>query len=349
MTEEQNNIQSEIEIIQQQHDAQPSKQQPAIGYGGQFAILIGFVGVGLVLATVTMAFLWMVLTHTSVTTMEANMSNPANAKSLQIIQVIASGCMLFFPALAFAIVVSKKPFKYLGFSTRFSTKQFLLVILIALAGFLISGPMGIINESIPIPKSWQIYFHEKEDQYNEAVQAMATMKAFTEYLIALFVIALTPAIIEESFFRGALQQLFIRWFKKVGIAIIAASIIFSIFHASYYGFLPRAALGVILGLIFYYGRNIWLNALAHFINNGIAITQLYILTKSGKSVKDIMKDDSLPFVSAHATTMAAIVMLIIGIYIMKLLFKALKKESERIGADKIDASVRLSNNNLFEE
>lgn len=346
--EEQHDIQSETEIIKQ-HDVQPPKQQPAIGYGGQFAILIGFVGVGLILAAVTMAFLWMALTHTSITTMETSMSNPAYAKPLQIIQVVASVCMLFFPAVAFAVVVSRKPFGYLGFGTRFSAKQIFLVILIALAGFLISGPMGIINEAIPIPKSWQLYFHQKEEDYSDAVQAMATMKTFAEYLIALFVIALTPAIIEESFFRGALQQLFIKWFKRVGIAIVAASVIFSIFHASYYGFLPRAALGIILGFIFYYGKNIWLNALAHFINNGIAITQLYILTKSGKSVKEIMKDDSLPFVSGHATTVAAIVMLVVGIYIMKLLFKALKNESERIGADKIDTAVRLNNNNPFEE
>ena len=56
MMEEQHDIQSETEIIKQ-HDVQPPKQQPAIGYGGQFAILIGFVGVGLILAAVTMAFL----------------------------------------------------------------------------------------------------------------------------------------------------------------------------------------------------------------------------------------------------------------------------------------------------
>jgi membrane protease YdiL (CAAX protease family) len=114
---------------------------------------------------------------------------------------------------------------------------------------------------------------------------------------------------------------------------------------SYYGFLARVALGVVLGLIFYYGKNIWLNIFAHFLNNGIAVTQLYILTRSGKNIKEVMNDDSLPFVPpGYSTAIAAFVILALGIFIMQILFKEFKKESIRLGVDKIDNTVQPSNN-----
>jgi uncharacterized protein len=72
------------------------------------------------------------------------------------------------------------------------------------------------------------------------------------------------------------------------LAIIFTAIIFSLVHISYYGFLVRLSLGIILGLIFYYSDNIWLAVLFHFLYNGLQITALYFFTISGsKTPKDI--------------------------------------------------------------
>ena len=71
-------------------------------------------------------------------------------------------------------------------------------------------------------------------------------------------------------------------------AIIITSIVFSLVHISYYGFLVRFALGVILGLVFYYSENIWLSSLFHFLYNGLQVTVLYMITLSAsKDQKDI--------------------------------------------------------------
>ena len=347
MTEEQHNIQPETENNTQQFFPK-KKYQPAISYGGQFAILIGLFGFGIVVTALVTVVLWLSLTHTGISAMEENLANPAYSKALEIIQVASSVCMFFIPAAGLAIIVSRKPFKYLGFTTRISAKQIFWVILIILTAlFLISNPLGIINEIIPIPKSWQIYFHQKEDEYSNAVEAVMPLKTFADYLLSLLIIAIAPAIVEESFFRGALQQLLVKWFKNVSVGIIIASVLFSAVHMSYYGFLVRAALGIFLGLIFYYGKNIWLNILAHFLNNGIALTQLYILTKSGKNIKEVMNDNSLPFISSEqsaTTTVFAIIMLVIGVFIMRILFREFKKECVRLGVNEIDNTVQPSNN-----
>jgi hypothetical protein len=81
-----------------------------------------------------------------------------------------------------------------------------------------------------------------------------------------------------------------RWFKGPWIAIIISSIIFSLVHISYYGFLVRFGLGVILGLVYYYSGNIWLSILFHFLFNGLQVTLLYITSSSSSSKLAEVKD-----------------------------------------------------------
>jgi membrane protease YdiL (CAAX protease family) len=118
--------------------------------------------------------------------------------------------------------------------------------------------------------------------------ALININSFPKYLISLILIGLLPGIFEEACFRAGLQNIFTRWFKGPWLAIILTSVIFSAIHISYYGFLVRFGLGVILGLIFYYSGNIWLSILFHFLYNGLQVTALYVLTLSGKKPpKDI--------------------------------------------------------------
>ncbi|MEJ7674629.1 MAG: CPBP family intramembrane glutamic endopeptidase [Chitinophagaceae bacterium] len=122
--------------------------------------------------------------------------------------------------------------------------------------------------------------------------ALININSFSRYIISLFIIALLPAIFEETFFRGAMQNLFTRWFKGPWAAIILTALIFSLIHLSFYGFLVRFALGIILGFIFYYSGSLWLSILFHFLFNGIQVTILYILTING--VKDKNIEDNFP-------------------------------------------------------
>jgi membrane protease YdiL (CAAX protease family) len=108
----------------------------------------------------------------------------------------------------------------------------------------------------------------------------------------MIVIAFLPALFEETFFRGGLQNLFTRWFKGPWVAIIFTAVIFSLIHLSFYGFLVRFALGMVLGFIFYYSGSLWLNILLHFLFNGIQVTALYVMTMNG--VKDKNVEDNFP-------------------------------------------------------
>jgi NhaP-type Na+/H+ or K+/H+ antiporter len=59
---------------------------------------------------------------------------------------------------------------------------------------------------------------------------------------------------------------------------------------SVYLFLSRAVLGFVLGLMFFKTKNIWVNIIAHFLNNAIAVFQVYVLTMNNKKI-DVSKMD----------------------------------------------------------
>jgi len=123
-----------------------------------------------------------------------------------------------------------------------------------------------------------------EALYNEQALALSNLKSFPEYIVALFIMAFFPAMFEEVFFRGTIQNLLVKWWQRPMVAIFVTSVIFSLIHLSIYLFMSRLALGFVLGLMFYYTKNIWVNIVAHFLNNAIALTGLYIMRdKPGKN------------------------------------------------------------------
>ncbi len=298
----------------------------SMSYGGQLAILLGLTGAGLVVAGIASVIVLAIMNGGSIFTLkDTDLLKPEFVNINKILQLVSTLFLFFAPAFFFALIVNGKPLQYLGFNTKVSTKQLFIVIAVAFTGLFLSGALGQINQLIPISKSAKVYFQKLEDNYTDEMLAMVQMKSVGDYLQGLLIIALAPAILEEIFFRGALQNLLTRWLKKPWIAIAITSIIFSAIHASYFGFLPRAMLGAVLGLLFYYSKNIWTNILAHFLNNGIAITQIYALSlksKIDKKTLNALDTNELP-------ASAILIVGLIALLAIIVLLHFFKKESNR--------------------
>ncbi|MGC8751497.1 lysostaphin resistance A-like protein [Hydrotalea sp.] len=292
----------------------PVMRSSRISNLGQMAILIGFAGVGIVISSMLAVVIWMLMTHQSLDTMTTNILLPAYANAAKVIQLVMSFCMFFLPAFFLALLISKKPLYYMHYNRSINLKQVYLVIAMVFVGLFLSGALTELNQIIPIPKKWEVSFKAMEKAYTDGVKGMAVMKNFGEYLSTLLVIAIAPAIFEETFFRGGMQNILVQWTKSAAAGIIITSIIFSAAHTSYYGFLPRFGLGIILGYIYYYGKNIWLNILLHFLNNGFAVTMLYFATKNGALKDDAMDDTTFPWYIG-----------IVAIIALVILFKYFKK------------------------
>ena len=266
-----------------------------ISYTAGFFILIGFVVAGLLLSGLISIPIWTNMTGTSFEKMGEGLDDPANADAYKIIQSITAVVGFFLPVVLAAFLLNKKPMKLLGYSGKPGWGQILLVFFIMIAGLWVSSSLSYFTSHLPVSPEWQAKFDKMESDYNSGVESIISLNSSSEYLFALFILALLPAICEETLFRGGLQNFLTRSTKLPWLSIIIVSILFSLAHWSYYGFLYRLFLGIMLGLLYHYSGKIWLNILGHFLYNAIAISALYYFTLQGKSLKEAMNDNAESF------------------------------------------------------
>jgi len=314
-------------------------------YWAQLGILAAFCGVGLILGGL-ISLIPLIgkvdFFHSKGNTTELmdSILKPENATAIRWMQLISTTFLFFLPPIIYAWICHVKPFKHLGFKREFNkitTVQLVLVLVIILASSPIVDMLQQVTEMYPWSKATLLKFKTAEDDYFKQVMVIARMDNFWDYIISMIMVALLPAVFEETLFRGAVQNLFSRWFKMPLLAIVVTSIIFSAVHGSYLGFLSRFALGFILGWIYYRTGNIWLNIAAHFFNNGLALTSLYLSTKAGAKMDPSKMDEHYPL-------WAGLVAIAIVAGLFAYFDKISKNEIDRPGEEVLIPYYNISNN-----
>jgi len=264
-----------------------------ISFPAQLGILLALIGGGLIIGSIIAAIAWIVMTGRPILAMAGDMLKPQYYNAVMVIQAISTFFMFFIPVYIFALICYRKPAKFMGFNTNINLKQIFLILGILILTFPLSGALAELNKILPISREWAAKFKAMEDSRAAQEAALININSFPRYIISLIVIGLLPGLFEEVCFRAGLQNILTRWFKSPSLAIILTAVLFSVIHISYYGFLVRLALGIILGLVFYYSGSIWLSVLFHFLYNGLQVTALYMFNLSGvKNQKGI--EESFP-------------------------------------------------------
>ena len=295
-----------------------NQYQRKIEPGIEVLILFGLLIACMIVGTAVTIPIWMVMTGKGPFDMAKDMLNPAYVDAVKTMQIVSTIIMFFIPAYVTARIVTKKPFAHLGLKGGIKINRAVLAVLIMLAALPLVGALAELNKAIPLTASLKKFFDNMESQYAEQVKLMATFKTPTDYIGALFIIALMPAIVEEVFFRGALQSSVTRTIKVPWLAIIITSVIFSVVHFSWYGFIPRVALGMVLGYIFYYTGNLWYSIIGHFFNNALMVTILYYQYMKEKKI-DMEVGETAPW---WAGVISAAVL--IGLFVLLKKFSATK-------------------------
>jgi sodium transport system permease protein len=142
----------------------------------------------------------------------------------------------------------------------------------ALAGALLVGScawpaVAILSEwLLPVP----------EHVLEELRKVLAPQDGSRSFAVTVVMMALSPAICEETLFRGPiLRGLSNR--MGPGWAIVTSAALFGAFHLDMYRLLPATLLGTLLGILAYRARSIVPSMLAHLCNNTILIA----LARSG--------------------------------------------------------------------
>ena len=268
----------------------------------QIGILLVFLGLGFILAGLAQKLigLQMVPPGTGMTelpkALEKAMKDPAQVGNVRLLQVVGTLLLMFVPSVMFSWVVHGRNKFWLGFNPYLNAKQVLLGFVLIFAANIVAGPLADLSKSFVAGfPSLKETADAMEATYNEQVKAMSNLSSWREYFMALFIVAFFPAVFEEIFFRGALQNTLSKWWKQPLLAILVTSIIFSLIHLSIYLFLSRIVLGIVLGLLYERSKNIGINIIAHFLNNAVAVSQIFYFSMKGKEVSADELDPTMPW------------------------------------------------------
>ena len=256
-------------------------------------LLIGLMGLGMILGSSITLLIWKVKGGEGLADLQLALSNPSQVGFIRISQTILAASTFFLPSWAAIRIINKKPFNYIGFHQKLDVQTIIWGCVLMGVTILLSGSLATLNEMIPLSESLKIYAKSMEDAYMRQIELMSIMNGIGDLLLSLVVMAFAPAVFEEVFFRGGFQNMMFRATGKMWVSILITSLLFSAIHFSFYGFLSRVALSLVLGLLYAYSKSIWMVIITHFLNNAMGVIQIYYLRLKGLPLS-VSQDDKYP-------------------------------------------------------
>ncbi len=191
---------------------------------------------------------------------------------LRTLALTSNSFSFILPALIFSYFLYRKNWlSKLKLNTSFFPEWITPMLVFVFAGFFFSQFTYWLNQMIPLPE----WANSMEEQTGDLIQTILIMESPLEFLFTLTIVAVIPALGEELIFRGILQRRLEELMQKPHAAILISALIFSFIHFQFAGFLPRVVLGLLLGYLYYWTRNLWVPILAHFVINGFQVCAAY--------------------------------------------------------------------------
>ncbi len=199
------------------------------------------------------------------------MYDTENLGALKFMQLMNQLGLFGLPGLAFMWLAG------LSKGKASSGLSWLPIILIPACALPLVTFLSSINENLPLLDDAITWMKANQEQANLLYENLLVMNGPGDLIINLMIMAIIPALAEETFFRGGLQQIFQRHTGQVHFAVWMTALLFSLAHFQFLTFIPRVVMGAALGYIFAWGGSLWMPILAHAINNGIAVLAFYLL------------------------------------------------------------------------
>ena len=242
--------------------------------GKQFIVFLVILSMSLVIGGFAIQQISEMLTGISLDEMNSmtDMTKEVGDK-MKIINAVFLAFLLLLPSFLFAYLAFPSPVKYLGLKSK--TNGYIWIWAIIL--FACALPFTSLLEQWNGDFSFLSKYKTDDERISKMYVAMLQGSHWSDLLLNTLAICIAPAIIEEVFFRGCLQQLFANWLRKnqwIGIVLVA--IVFSAFHGQMNAFLPRFFMGLLLGIIYHYTSNLWITIVVHFLNNFMTILMMYL-------------------------------------------------------------------------
>lgn len=234
--------------------------------------------------------------------------------TILILQGIVSTIMFVGFSLLFIRFILKLNFR--EFFPKFDLTSFGIVALISISFMIINSAIGEWNMNLTFPESsFSEWAKRSEEQLKILTEHITNFTSPTQYLLAMLVVAVVPAIGEELLFRGLLQNFLAKAFSNHHVGIWVSGFIFAAIHMQFFGVFPRMFLGVLFGYLYHWSGNLSLAMVAHFINNGFALTLLYLANLGTIEVTPEQMESSAPWPAL--LVFGAICVLLINLFYKK--------------------------------
>jgi len=198
---------------------------------------------------------------------------------LKYLQFISQLGLFVLPAYLFAFLETRSPSSYFGFNKKISLQTIIFPLLLLISTIPLINFLVTMNEQMILPdflSGIEEWMRDMEDKAAVATNAFLNVNTLSGLAINLLIVALMAAIGEELLFRGVVLGIFRDSFKNIHLAVILSAILFSAFHAQFYGFIPRMFMGILFGYIFVWTSNIWIPIILHFVFNSVTVVAAYL-------------------------------------------------------------------------
>lgn len=156
------------------------------------------------------------------------------------------------------------------------------------------------------------------DRLNDYVENtygnLLTPNSIFEGGLIVLVVAVVPALCEETMFRGFIQRSFEFKLKPFWAALVTA-VFFGLYHFSPYSLIPLIVLGFYFGFASYSSNSIVTPIYLHFLNNFAAI-MLYFIAGDKKLLNNTT-DPNVDLKSAFSMVFILLILFIGVIYLIK--------------------------------
>lgn len=211
--------------------------------------------------------------------MPREMVTPSDIRLQLVAQCLSQMLIFLLPALAFAWFYKDGPVQYMRLEQPNNKWVMALVgVVIFILMLPLNDWLSWWNRQLDFGRASTI-LHEYADKAQEMLDKMLSLTGAGDLVLQLFVVALIPAICEEVFFRGTLQQILRDWFGNQHVAVVVTALVFSLAHGDIYGLVPRFVLGLLLGYFFFLSGSMLVNIAAHFANNAFCVVMYYLFNR----------------------------------------------------------------------
>ncbi len=122
------------------------------------------------------------------------------------------------------------------------------------------------------------------------IPQIPTATTSQQYILYLFIIAISAGICEEVLFRGFIM----RSFEKVSykFAIVFSALLFGIFHFNIYNLGATIFFGIIFGYLVVLTGSLWAGIIGHITNNALAVSLGFLMNQVQQYSEGLLPEGS---------------------------------------------------------